>query len=186
MKKALIFSIALAFSIAAPVFAQRSGEPQHGGEQHKDDERRDAPRANQGHIPPAPAHREEHARPEEERGEGGRVNNTPHVSNDHWYGHDRPDDRRYHIDRAFEHGHFEHFGPTFRYNIVRIDRDHRRFWLPGGFFFEVAVWDWPTCADWCWDCANDFIVYEDTDHIGWYLLYNIHTGVYVHVTYLGT
>jgi len=49
------------------------------------------------------------------------------------------------------------------------------------FSFEVAAWDWPICADWRWDCADDFVVYEDTEHVGWYLLYNVHTGVYVHV-----
>ncbi len=41
-------------------------------------------------------------------------------------------------------------------------------------------------ADWCWDCGRDFIVYEDPDHTGWYMLYNVHMGVYVHVSYLGT
>ncbi len=70
--------------------------------------------------------------------------------------------------------------------VERFDRDHHRFWFPGGFSFEVAAWDWPICADWCWDCGDDFVVYEDADHAGWYMLYNVHTGAYVHVTYMGT
>jgi hypothetical protein len=90
------------------------------------------------------------------------------------------------IAHPFEHGHFEHFGPSYRYNVLRMDRDHHRFWFPGGFGFEVASWDWGLCSDWCWDCGDDFTVYEDSDHPGWYLLYNIHTGGYVHVTYVGS
>lgn len=43
----------------------------------------------------------------------------------------------------------------------------------------------PLCADWCRTCGDDFVVYEDQDHIGWYLLYNIHTGLFVHVQYMG-
>jgi hypothetical protein len=89
------------------------------------------------------------------------------------------------LDHPFVHGRFNKFGPGFRYNILRVDRDHHWFWFPGGFYFEVAAWDWPAFVDWCWDCGGDFVVYEDPDHIGWYLLYNIHTGVYVHVQYLG-
>ena len=67
-----------------------------------------------------------------------------------------------------------------------MDRNLHRFWFPGGFYFQVADWDWPICADWCWDCGDDFVVYEDPDHTGWYMLYNVHTGVYVHVSYMGT
>jgi hypothetical protein len=176
MKLRLVFPFALALCLALPVFSQRP-----------DEREKNPPRANQGRVPPAPPpHREPHAKPEPERHPTGHVNTTPHVNNDHWYGHDSPNDKRFHIDRPFEHGRFEHFGPTFRYRIERFDRDHHRFWLPGGFYFEVASWDWPICADWCWDCGDDFVVYEDSDHAGWYMLYNVHTGVYVHVTYMGT
>jgi len=113
------------------------------------------------------------------------MNNLPHVSNDRWYGHDTPNDKRYHLDRPFAHGRFERFGPSYRYNIIRIDPNLHRFWLPGGFFFEIAAWEWPLCLDWCWSCGDDFVIYEDPDHPGWYLLYNLHTGAFVHVMYMG-
>jgi hypothetical protein len=90
------------------------------------------------------------------------------------------------MDHGLPHGRFERFGPEYRYNVVRIDSDHHCFWLPDGFFFDVAAWDWPICADWCWDCGDAYAIYEDPDHIGWYLLYNAQTGAYVHVTYQGT
>ena len=177
MKSRTIFPLALALALclALPALSQR-----------RDARENNPPRANQGRIPaPPPARQQPRAKPEPERHPTGHINTTPHVNNDHWYGHDRPDDKRFHIDHPFEHGRFEHFGPTFRYRVERFDRDHHRFWLPGGFSFEVAAWDWPICADWCWDCGDDFVVYEDPDHAGWYMLYNVHTGVYVHVSYLG-
>jgi hypothetical protein len=159
--------------------------PTQSHESHQQNHQ-NAPRANQGRIPPAPPKANaQNFRREEEHRQNGSVDHTPHVSNDHWYGHDAPNDKRFHIDHPFPHGRFGHFGPSYRYSVTRIDHDHHRFWFPGGFYFQIADWDWPLAADWCWDCGDDFVVYEDPDHIGWYLLYNIHTGVYVHVTYLG-
>jgi len=179
-----------------PLWAQRPGEapraPEaHSGEtQHQPEmERRpepNAPRANQGRIPAAPEKRPPGAKPEPERRAPGWSNNTPHVSNDHWYGHAKPNDARFRLTQPFAHGHFERFGPSYHYNVVRIDTNLHRFWLPGGYYFDIASWDWPLVADWCWNCGDDFVVYEDPDHPGWYLLYNIHTGAYVHVQYMGT
>jgi hypothetical protein len=178
----------LAFLLGSPLYAQRPAErpsepPPHPQSQPPHE---NSPRANQGRVPPAPQKHERQAKFEEEHREGGKVDRSPHVNNDRWYGHDDAGDKRYHVDRPFEHGHFEHAGPSFRYNVLRIDRENHRFWIPGGFFFSFASWDWPLCTDWCWDCGDDFVLYDDPDHIGWYLLYNIHTGVYVHVTYMGT
>jgi hypothetical protein len=186
MMTRFVFPMVVLLLGALPAVAQHPGEGgheqmQHGPETHS----ASTPRANGGHVPAAPDRRDMHAKPEPERRPNGKVNQTQHVNNDHWYGHDRPDDKRFHIEHPFEHGRFEHFGVSYRYNVLRIDRDQRRFWLPGGFFFEVAAWDWATCADWCWDCGDDFTIYEDPDHIGWYMLYNVHTGHYVHVMYMG-
>ena len=181
MRFRLTTPVALALLIAAPTFAQR---PEQRPEGHHEGQN---PRANHGRVPEGPPpKRDIHAKPEVERHEG-RVNSVPHVTNDHWYGHDRPNDKRYVVAHPFEHGHFEHIGASYRYGVERIDRDRHRFWFPGGFYFEVASWDWDLCSDWCWDCGDDdFTIYDDPDHPGWYLLYNIHTGGYVHVTYMGT
>jgi hypothetical protein len=167
----MILRLALAMTLLmASAMAQHTGE---GG------------RANHGQIPAQPPKRELSARPEVERSAGGHVNSAPHVRNDHWYGHDTPTAKRYQLSRPFDHGRFERFGPSYRYNVVRIDPALHRLWLPGGYFFDIAAWDWPLAADWCWTCGDDFVVYEDVDHIGWYMFYNVHTGLYVHARYMG-
>ena len=173
MRKQISVVLSLWVCLAAiPALAQRGDHP-------------DFPRANHGQLPPAPERRELGAQPEVEYREHDRINGTPHVERNHWYGHDAPSDLRYRIERPFEHGRFAEFGPEHRFGVVRIDRDRHRFWLRDGFFFDVALWDWPIFADWCWDCGDDFAVYEDVDHVGWYLLYDVHTGGYVHVRYEG-
>jgi hypothetical protein len=184
MKHALGFALAIALFATVPAFAQK-GESRPPAPAHAD---KNPPRANGGHIPPAPTARTDpRAAREPEKFADGRTNEHPHVANNHFYGHEAPNDARFHLDHPFEHGRFARFGPSYRYKVLRFDRDHHRFWFPGGFYFEVADWDWAACADWCWTCGgDDFVVYEDPDHIGWYLLYNVHTGVYVHVQYLGT
>jgi len=177
-------AIALAISSNNPQHPEHDGPPpaSHVGPRHD----ANTPRANFGRIPPAPVKRNEaHVAPEVDERAPGHVNAFPHVHNDHWYGHDAPNDPRFHLDHPFPHGHFEHIGPNYRYNVARIDAHLHRFWMPGGFYFDIAAWDWPICDSWCWDCGNDFVVYDDPDHPGWYLLYNVHTGTYVHVQYMG-
>jgi len=210
MRTRLAFAVIVALVLALPAFSQHQGEEQHpnearpgqqqpSGQQHGQthgEMQRPAqpaqpvhnqPRANQGHIPPPPPQRARGAKPQAERWGGGRVNSTPHVNNNQWYGRDRPNDKRYHLDHPFERGRFEHFGPAYRYNIARVDPNLHRVWLPDGYYFEVSSWDWPLASTWCWTCGgDDFVIYEDPDHPGWYLLYNLYTGAFVHVLYMGS
>ena len=172
MKLSLMLPLTLALCLSLSAAAQQRGGARGGGGQRR--------------APEPPIKREPGARPEVERRDGGRTNSMPHVRDNHWYGHEAPDDRRFHLDHPYEHGRFERFGPSYRYGIERFDRDHRRFWFPGGFSFVIAPWDWDVAEDWCWDCGGDnFVVYDDPDHPGWYLVYDTLTGQYVHAQYMG-
>jgi len=185
MRNSLGVFLALALVAAVPAFAQERREEPKKEPQAKHAVDHNPPRANGGHIPPAPEKRQATAAREQHKFEDGRVSDRPHVSNNHFYGHEAPNDPRFHLDHPWAHGHFAHFGPSYRYKVVRFDLGLHRFWFAGGGF-EIAAWDWAQCADWNWaGGADDFVVYEDNDHVGWYMIYNIHTGVYVHAQFIG-
>jgi hypothetical protein len=186
MKRHLSLLLAVAVLGVTPLLAQPGAQHRNPPAAHPAPHNQ--PRANQGHPPPAPrARAPREAAPQPERFDGGRVNSVPHVNHDTWYGHDRPDDPRFRVAKPFAHGRFAHVGPSFRYRAERFDRNLHRFWIPGGFYFQIAAQDWALCADWCWDCNEDyFVIYDDPDHPGWYLVYNIHTGQYVHAEYYGS
>ena len=57
------------------------------------------PRANEGHLPPPPFARGSNAGLSGERLGDGRINSTPHVNHDQWYGHDSPNDPMYCLNR---------------------------------------------------------------------------------------
>jgi hypothetical protein len=201
MKK-LMGLFAILFLLSVPAFAQEKHPPakgasppaQHGGESH----------VGGGHVPsrgpaPAPAHAPaKPPAPAKHDDHGGQPSNDHrtyrdipahpeaphvHVENDRWIGHDAPrNDPHFHLDHPWEHGHFPgHIGARQIWRLEGGARD--RFWF-GGFFFSVASYDYDFCSDWRWD-YDDIVLYDDPDHIGWYLAYNPRLGTYVHVLYLG-
>jgi hypothetical protein len=111
--------------------------------------------------------------------------NVPHVDKGkQWVGHDTGrGDTNYHLDHPWEHGHFTGgFGPHYTWRIE--GGGPSRFWFHG-WYWSIAPYDVAYCNDWLWDSDN-IIIYDDPDHEGWYLAYNVRLGTYVHVMYMGS
>jgi hypothetical protein len=110
--------------------------------------------------------------------------NVPHVdANDRWIGHESgPGDPLLHLDLPWENGHFTG-GLGHRHLFALEGGSPARFWLSASYF-SVAPYEYQFCDDWVWD-RDQLVLYEDPDHTGWYIAYNVRLKTFVHVMYLG-
>jgi hypothetical protein len=187
--------LAVLFFLSVAAFAQQRGQ---GGARQAPHASAPPAHVGGGHVPargPAPSRGAAPANRGNRGGQPGEAHPTyrdqeghpeaPHVhpQGDRWVGHTTGrGDAHYHLDHPWEHGRFG--GEIGRNHVYRIEGGGRdRFWF-GGFYFNVAPWDYDYTNDWLWN-TDDVVIYDDPDHVGWYLAYNVRLGTYVHVQYQG-
>jgi len=184
-----IIGLSLLFCVAA--FAQRGGESRGGGHPaavgggHIPARGPAAARASKPARASAPARAEKSATENHVKVDRNGHPDVPHVDarNDRWVGHNTgANDAHYHLAQPWAHGRFT--GGFGREHVFMLAGGNaQRFWF-NNFYWDVAAWDYNIVAGWNWT-GDQIVIYEDPDHVGWYLAYNPRLGTYAHVEYLG-